>query len=129
MRIETIGKRFVMYRIYKEYHFSASHQLFGLAEDHPCSRLHGHNYVVEVELASETLNGVGFVRDYRELDALKRYIDDELDHRHLNEVLGDNCVTAEQMAKHFYEWCKERWSEVVAVRVRETPKSCAEYRP
>jgi 6-pyruvoyltetrahydropterin/6-carboxytetrahydropterin synthase len=63
------------------------------------------------------------------LDALKRYIDDELDHRHLNEVLGDNCVTAEQMAKHFYEWCKERWSEVVAVRVRETPKSCAEYRP
>jgi 6-pyruvoyltetrahydropterin/6-carboxytetrahydropterin synthase len=118
-----------MFRISKEYHFSASHQLFGLADDHPCSRLHGHNYVVEVELQSDTLNSVGFVRDYRELDALKVYIDKDIDHRHLNEVLGDQCVTAEQMAKYFYDWCKHQWPEVSAVRVRETPKSCAEYRP
>lgn len=118
-----------MYSISKEYHFSASHQLLGLGDDHPCSRLHGHNYVVEVELESATLNAVGFVRDYRELDALKKYIDAEIDHRHLNDVLGDCCVTAEQMAKHFYEWSKSQWSEVCAVRVRETPKSCAEYRP
>ena len=118
-----------MYKISKEYHFSASHQLFQLPDGHPCSRLHGHNYVVEVELQSETLNSVGFVRDYRELDALKTYIDKKFDHRHLNDVLGDDCVTAENIAKHFYDWCKARWSEVTAVRVRETPKSTAEYRP
>ncbi len=118
-----------MYKIAKEYHFSASHQLFQLPEDHPCHRLHGHNYVVEVELQSETLNEVGFVRDYRELDALKTYIDEKFDHRHLNDVLGDDNVTAENLAKHFYDWCKERWPEVVAVRVKETPKSTAEYRP
>ncbi len=118
-----------MYRISKEYHFSASHQLFGLAEDHPCARLHGHNYIIEVELQAEELNAHGFVRDYRELDALKIYIDETLDHRHLNEVLGDDCVTAEHIAKHFFDWCKDRWPEVSAVRVRETPKSMAEYRP
>ena len=38
-----------MYIISKEYHFSASHQLHDLPEDHPCHRLHGHNYVVEVD--------------------------------------------------------------------------------
>ena len=118
-----------MYKIAKEYHFSASHQLFQLPEDHPCHRLHGHNYVVEVELQSEELNEVGFVRDYRELDDLKTYIDDKFDHRHLNDVLGDDDVTAENLAKHFYDWCKARWPEVVAVRVKETPKSTAEYRP
>lgn len=118
-----------MYTIYKEYHFSASHELPQLPADHPCHRLHGHNYVIEVELQSAELNEVGFVRDYRELDALKKYIDDEIDHRHLNDVLGDDNVTAEQIAKHFYDWCKEKWPEVVAVRARETPKSCAEYRP
>jgi len=118
-----------MYTIYKEYHFSASHQLHQLPSDHPCSRMHGHNYVVEVELQSETLNQYGFVRDYRELDDLKQYIDDQFDHNHLNDILGDDNVTAEQIARHFYEWCKDRWSEVTAVRVRETPKSCAEYRP
>lgn len=118
-----------MYTISKEYHFSASHQLHGLAEDHPCSRLHGHNYIVVVELQSETLNDTGFVRDYRELDALKKYIDEEVDHRHLNDVLGENATTAEHLAKHFYEWCKVRWDEVSAVRVSETPKTWAEYRP
>ena len=118
-----------MYRIHKEFHFSASHILYNLDDDHPCARLHGHNYIVEVELASETLNQAGFVRDYRELDALKKYIDNEIDHRHLNDVLGKDNTSAECIAKHFYDWCVARWPETVAVRVRETPKSCAEYRP
>ncbi len=118
-----------MYKITKEFHFSASHQLLGLGEDHPCSRFHGHNYVVEVELASDELNTIGFVRDYNELKSLKAYIDDTLDHRHLNDVLGDDYVTAERLAKHLFDWCKVEWPETMAVRVRETPKTCAEYRP
>lgn len=118
-----------MYRIAKSYHFSASHILPLLPGDHPCARLHGHNYVVEVELQAANLNDVGFVRDYRELDALKVYIDAEIDHRHLNDLFGDNGTTAEHLARHFYDWCKRRWPEVVAVRVFETPRSWAEYRP
>jgi 6-pyruvoyltetrahydropterin/6-carboxytetrahydropterin synthase len=76
-----------MYRIMKEFHFSASHQLSHLPKGHQCARLHGHNYVVVVELASASLNADGFVRDYAELKALKRYIDEAFDHRHLNEVM------------------------------------------
>jgi 6-pyruvoyltetrahydropterin/6-carboxytetrahydropterin synthase len=117
-----------MYRITKEFHFSASHQLLQLPETHPCARMHGHNYVVEVELQSETLNQYGFVRDYNELSALKEYIDDKFDHRHLNDVLGDDNVTAENIAKHFYDWCKTKWPEVTAVRVKESPKTMAEYK-
>lgn len=117
-----------MFIIKKEFSFSASHRIYGLPEDHPCSRLHGHNYRVEVVLSSESLDGVGFVRDYRELSAFKHYLDDTVDHRDLNEVLGDDCVTAEQMARFFYRWCKAKWPEVSAVRVSETPKTWAEYR-
>lgn len=119
----------MMYRITKEFHFSASHQLKDLPADHQCARMHGHNYIVVVELSGETLNEYGFVRDYDELSPLKHYIDDELDHRHLNDVLGDDQVTAERMAKHFYDWCKARLPETSAVRVSETPKTWAEYRP
>jgi len=118
-----------MFRITKEFHFSASHQLTELPADHQCARLHGHNYIVEVELSAADLNEHGFVRDYHELAPLKRYIDDELDHRHLNDVLGHNWVTAEFLARHLYEWCQARWQEVTAVRVSETPKTWAEYRP
>lgn len=118
-----------MFRITKEFHFSASHQLKGLPADHQCARLHGHNYIVEVELSGEALNEHGFVRDYHELAPLKRYIDDCFDHRHLNDVLGHDMVTAERLAQHFYEWCKTRLPETSAVRVSETAKTWAEYRP
>ncbi|TGV60785.1 6-pyruvoyl tetrahydropterin synthase family protein, partial [Mesorhizobium sp. M2D.F.Ca.ET.160.01.1.1] len=86
-----------MFRITKEFHFSASHQLARLPAEHQCARLHGHNYVVEVELSAATINSDSFVRDYHELAPLKRYIDEAFDHRHLNDVLGHDGVTAEYL--------------------------------
>ncbi|GLR46162.1 6-carboxy-5,6,7,8-tetrahydropterin synthase [Mesorhizobium amorphae] len=118
-----------MFHITKEFHFSASHQLTSLPPDHQCARLHGHNYVVEVELSAKELNEHGFVRDYEDLAPFKRYIDENFDHRHLNDVLGHERVTAEYLARHFYEWCKARLPETSAVRVSETPKTWAECRP
>ena len=118
-----------MYRIAKEFSFSASHQLTDLPDGHPCTRLHGHNYTIIVELAGETLNEHGFLRDYRELEPLRTYIDSTFDHRHLNDVMGNGRTTSECLAKHFYDWCKTRFPETVAVRVSETPRIWAEYRP
>lgn len=118
-----------MYQISKRFEFSASHVIGGLADDHPCSRLHGHNYVVEVVLEGAELDSVGFIRDYRELSALKVYIDETFDHRHLNDVMGHDRTTAEVLAKLFHDWCKAKWTETAAVRVSETPKTWAEYRP
>ena len=60
------------FRITKEFHFSASHQLASLPPDHQCARLHGHNYIVEVELTADDLNEHGFVRDYQDLSVLKQ---------------------------------------------------------
>lgn len=116
-----------MYRIWKHHRFSASHVLNGLPEGHQCGRLHGHNYLVEVELASDSLGPEGFVVDFGELKPFKQMIDNEWDHRHLNDVLPFQ-PTAENMAKHLYDWCKERWPETVAARVQETETSWAEYR-
>lgn len=118
-----------MYTISKQFTFSASHQLLNLPDTHSCYRLHGHNYIVEIELQALTLNKNGFVRDYNDLDDLKKYIDDTLDHRHLNEVFGHNDTTAENLAKFLYDWSKQKWPEVSAMRVSETPKTWAEYRP
>lgn len=115
-----------MYIITKEFHFSASHQLEGLPAEHQCARLHGHNYIVQVVLQSESLNDVGFVVDYGDLKPLKRYLEDCLDHRHLNDVLPFQ-TSAENLAKHLYDWCKKQWRETVAVRVSETPRTWAEY--
>jgi len=118
-----------MFTIRKTFHFCASHQLHQVAENHPCARLHGHNYEVIIELCAENLDDKGFVKDYLELSRFKTYIDENLDHQHLNDVLGDDCVTAEKIAKHLYDWSHPLWPEVSAVTVNETPKTSAEYRP
>jgi 6-pyruvoyltetrahydropterin/6-carboxytetrahydropterin synthase len=117
-----------MFKITKEFHFSASHALKGLAEDHPCTMLHGHNYVIKVELSNAVLNAVGFVVDYRELDSIKTWIDDTLDHKHLNNVLDFN-PTAENMAEYMYDKFHGMIWQVSAVEVSETPKTNARYEP
>ena len=115
-----------MYTIAKQFSFDAAHRLHGLPPEHKCSHLHGHTYTVEVVLRSLILNDVGFVVDYNDLAAFKRYLDEEFDHRYLNEVFPLN-PTAENLARHFYDWCKAKWPETCKVRVSETPKTWAEY--
>ena len=115
-----------MFTISKEFQFSASHVLNGLPDDHQCGRLHGHNYIIEVVLQAPTLNEVGFVVDYGDLKPLKTYIDNTLDHRHLNDVFTFQ-TSAENLARHLYTFCKSIWPQAVAVRVSETPKTWATY--
>lgn len=117
-----------MYEITKDFAFSASHQLAGLPDDHPCSRLHGHNVIVRMHLAAEQLDAVGFVVDYRALDGFKQWLDEHFDHRHLNDVVTFN-PTAEQMAHYLYRVAAEQGLPVVAISWSETPKTWATYRP
>ncbi len=117
-----------MYTITKQFSFSASHVLNHLPDGHPCARLHGHNYAVELVLEGLELNESGFVRDYRDLAPFKTFVDEKLDHRHLNDVV-DGPTSAENLARFLYEFAHGLWPEVAAVRVSETPKTWAEYRP
>ena len=118
-----------MYSISKRFQFSASHTIGGLPLDHPCARLHGHNYEVEVVLEGEELDQVGFIRDYRDLSPFGEMLKETFDHRDLNDVLGHDRTTSEVLARWLYDWCLQRWPEVVAIRISETPKTWAEYRP
>jgi 6-pyruvoyltetrahydropterin/6-carboxytetrahydropterin synthase len=119
-----------MFTISKEFHFSASHVLYGLPSDHPCSRLHGHNYKVVFELQSQTLNETGFVRDYRSLDIVKHMIDDKFDHRHLNTIKPFDSInpSAENIAYFLFEKFRHYLPELTAVTVMETDKTAATYR-
>ncbi|WP_051838772.1 6-pyruvoyl trahydropterin synthase family protein [Streptomyces sp. NRRL WC-3742] len=121
-----------MLTITKEFHFSASHVLDVLPAWHPCARMHGHNYIVVLELSArrEDLNEAGFVRDYRDLDAFKKWMDDTLDHRHLNEAMGGGVSpSAENLAVWIFSLWTDQLPELTAVRVSETPKTWATYRP
>ena len=118
-----------MFTISKEFHFSASHVLNGLEAGHPCGRLHGHNYVLIVYLRSEKTNNVGFVQDYNDLKPIKDYIDKELDHKHLNDVFPNMNPSVENMTKEIFQKFKPFFPLLIAIEMKETPKTLCRYEP
>ncbi|MFD3523949.1 6-pyruvoyl tetrahydropterin synthase family protein [Streptomyces sp. NPDC058653] len=118
-----------MVSISKQFHFSAGHVLDTLPSSHKCARVHGHNYVVVVELAAHAndLTEAGFVRDYGDLDRFKTWLDETLDHRHLNDVM-DVSPSAENLALWIFTRWSEEYPELTAVWVSETPRTWAVYR-
>ncbi len=89
----------------------------------------GHTYAVEILLTAAELDGTGFVADFGELEAVKGYLDAELDHRDLNQVLPVQ-PSCENIARHLYGWCLDNLAHghlVTAVRVSESPATWAEY--
>ncbi len=83
----------MLYIVTKRMEISAAHKL-ELEYDSPCSRLHGHNWIVEVEVSSEELNDEGMVVDFT---IIKKEVKDRIDHQNLNEILQFN-PTAENIA-------------------------------
>lgn len=114
--------------ISKEFHFSSAHQLHGLPDSHPCSRLHGHNYVLKLFLKGEP-DVIGFVQDYRELDKAKKFVDDVLDHKFLNDVFPAHNTTVENMCKILFDIFKQDYPLLFAIEMSETPKTNCRYEP
>jgi 6-pyruvoyltetrahydropterin/6-carboxytetrahydropterin synthase len=118
----TIGKRFG---------FEAGHRLPSLPPEHKCSRQHGHSYHVEVVLTAPSLVDLGFVTDFGDLSEFKRFLETELDHRNLNDILPFE-PTSERLAQFLAGWFTQNVEpaipgRLVAVQVSETERSWARF--
>jgi 6-pyruvoyltetrahydropterin/6-carboxytetrahydropterin synthase len=118
-----------MFRISKDFEFSAAHHLEGLPPEHQCARVHGHNYTVRLILEADNLNGVGFVRDYGELDQFRDWLKNAFDHRDINDAEFVGNPTAENMARAIYEVTATLFPELAGVGVSETHKTWAYFYP
>lgn len=137
-----------MTRISRTYTFSAAHRI----EGHPkCGRLHGHNYILTVEVSGE-IREDGMVLDYGELDVIVKPVVEAMDHRYIvsrtNRNAGDpyllaavsghreddifdlpcQASTAEEMCIFLHKAFSARLPGLkVAVGLKETPRSDAHY--
>jgi 6-pyruvoyltetrahydropterin/6-carboxytetrahydropterin synthase len=99
-----------------------------------CERLHGHRYVVELALASETLNESGIAFDFVDIKRHLRALADRLDHQNLNDLEPFTTLepSAENQARYFYDEMKRLLPEsmregLLFVKVWETPTQYAQY--
>ena len=120
-----------MFEIGKKFKFEAAHQL--VHHDGKCQRPHGHSYEFEIIVEGRDLKrlgpAAGMVDDYDLLTKAGKDIEDLLDHRNLNEVLDSDTTTAEELTRVVWEMASARLPNLVEVRVRETAKTFASYRP
>ena len=110
--------------------FSAAHQL--QLYDGSMEPVHGHNWKVEVTVASPVLDSIGVVMDFHELERLLDAIIQPMHNRHLNEVPPFDRLnpSAENVALHIgRSLALPGGAGLVAVQVWETAENSAVYLP
>ena len=116
-----------MFRVRIESHFDASH----IIPNYPgkCKNLHGHSYKVEIFVTGNKLDSIGILEnsDFINFKKSLRQITESFDHKHLNDIIGDN-TTAENIAKIIFSKLESKGIDnLEKVRVWESPTQYAEY--
>lgn len=112
----------------KEFRFEAAHSLPRVPAGHKCGRLHGHSFRVEVTVRGAVDEHTGWLMDFGELKEKFRPLEEQLDHRFLNDVPGLENSTSENLARWVWEKLKEEVPLLYAVTVHETCTSKCVYR-
>lgn len=112
----------------RTYTFEAAHRLPHVRRGHKCGRMHGHSYVIEVEVAGRIDIKRGWIMDFAELDAVVKPLIEQLDHTVLNDVLKN--PTSENIAARLHTAIRAGIEQpiVLAVSVSETARSRVTYR-
>jgi 6-pyruvoyltetrahydropterin/6-carboxytetrahydropterin synthase len=110
------------------FRFEAARRLPHLPAEHPCSRVHGHSFGVELEVAGPIDPETGWLIDYHALATLWEPLRDALDHRYLNEVEGLANPTSELLAVWIWQRLSPQLPELTAVSIMETPETRCTYR-
>ncbi len=111
--------------------FASAHTL----REYPgaCSRMHGHNWKIEVEVTATALNEHGMGMDFKTIKTATRELAATLDHRYLNDIPPFDTVnpTAENIAQYFYQNLSQTvnidTAKISAVTLWETDRACVRY--
>jgi 6-pyruvoyltetrahydropterin/6-carboxytetrahydropterin synthase len=119
-----------MFTVFKDFSFSAAHQIRG--HQGGCQNLHGHNYRVRVFVRARELDALGMVIDFADLKKIVAAVVDPFDHQYLNDIppFHERNTTAELLSQYIFEEIRTRLPagrELTKVEIWETDSSCAIY--
>lgn len=138
------------YNIRKKFQFEMAHVLDG--HDGKCKNLHGHSYVLQIELTGELIQEgpkKGMVMDFSALKVLvSELIISPMDHAFCYDETNKNELkiatvlqelalkiyavpfrtTVENLAQHIFQIIKNQGIPISSVLLWETQDSCCEYR-
>ena len=115
-------------RLVHEFRFEAAHKLPNVPEGHKCARLHGHSFRIEIAIAGEVNPNTGWLLDFGRLHDLWQPLQEQLDHRYLNDVGGLENPTSEILVRWIWDRLKPSLPELDQVSLWETCEARCEYR-
>lgn len=100
--------------IRRKFHFDSAHKLINVGPE-KCKNLHGHTYVMKVEISGPVVNSM--VIDFADLDKIvKVAVLDKWDHQYLNDVLPPNMEsTVENLVAHAAELIQDQLPKGIQV--------------
>jgi 6-pyruvoyltetrahydropterin/6-carboxytetrahydropterin synthase len=114
--------------VFKSFGIEAAHQLPNVPDTHPCARVHGHSFVIELWVSGVVGGRSGWVIDFAEIEDAFKPLRDQLDHRLLNEIEGLSNPTSENLAVWIWDRVSTSVRGLSKVIVRETATSGCVYR-
>lgn len=114
--------------LFHTFPIEAARRLPRLSQDHPCARLHGHSFQIEVRVAGPLHPELGWVIDFAEVQAACDGVRAALDHRTLNDIPGLENPTSERLAQWIWARLIPALPGLAEVRVQETRNSGCIYR-
>ncbi len=113
--------------LYKEFSIEAAHRLPNVPAGHKCSRLHGHSFLVRIEVAGPVGEQSGWVIDFADIKSAFKPLYEQLDHHYLNEVEGLENPTSENLASWIWQRLKPTLPLLSAIEIKETCTSGCRY--
>jgi 6-pyruvoyltetrahydropterin/6-carboxytetrahydropterin synthase len=115
--------------LYRDFTFEAAHRLPHVPAGHKCARLHGHSYRVRIHVSADPNPLTGMVIDFADVKAaFAPILEEQLDHRYLNDVDGLENPTAENLSIWIWRRLQPALPHLSAVEVRETCTAGVVYR-
>ena len=112
--------------IFKQFTFEAAHKLPLVPKNHKCFNLHGHSFKVKICIDGQ-MNEMGWVMDFSELKKICSPYISQLDHAYLNEIVGLENPTSENIAIWLWNRLRDQLPQLNSIQVMETCNSGCEY--
>ena len=103
--------------IFRIFYVQCARHLPALPDSHPCSRLHGHSFKVELTISGAVDPQLGWVLDFADIEAAWQPIHAALDHRNLNGIAGLDNPTSENLAMWLWHQLKPGLPGLSQIRV------------
>jgi 6-pyruvoyltetrahydropterin/6-carboxytetrahydropterin synthase len=113
--------------LFKQFSIEAAHWLPNVPADHKCRRMHGHSFQIQVHVRGPVDPHLGWVMDFAEIKAAFAPVEDEIDHRCLNDVEGLENPTSENLARWLWKRLRPALPLLSKIVVQETCTSGCVY--